>query len=63
MLPDWIFWVYCAGMACLLTFAVLYAVILTGPIDLDVPPSLDCRNGVHGGCPLCSCGCHWSGVS
>ncbi|MDQ0031064.1 hypothetical protein [Arthrobacter bambusae] len=20
--------------------------------------SLDCRDGVHGGCPACHCGCH-----
>lgn len=45
---------YCVAAAAFLTAAIVGAVRITRAGYL----TLDCRDGVHGGCDDCSCDCH-----
>lgn len=50
---------YVLSIVGLIVVAIAYAVHISPPLVLSIPTSLDCRDGVHGGCQYCDgCKCH-----
>ncbi|HEY9310257.1 MAG TPA: hypothetical protein VIP82_20835 [Microbacterium sp.] len=49
-----------AAAVTLILFGVygLFDEVVASPSRRVIPVSFDCRGGVHGGCPVCSCECH-----